>query len=83
MQQRRVVVTGMGAISPLGLDIPTLWDGIRNARSGTGPITICDVSTLETRFGGEVKNFDPINYMDRKEARRNDRFIHFAIAAAN
>lgn len=83
MQQRRVVVTGMGAISPLGLDIPTLWDGIRTARSGTGPITICDVSNLETRFGGEVKNFDPINYMDRKEARRNDRFIHFAIAAAN
>ena len=83
MQQRRVVVTGMGAISPLGLDIPALWDGIRTARSGTGPITICDVSNLETRFGGEVKNFDPTNYMDRKEARRNDRFIHFAIAAAN
>jgi 3-oxoacyl-[acyl-carrier-protein] synthase II len=83
MHQRRVVVTGMGAISPLGLDIPALWDGIRTARSGTGPITICDVSNLETRFGGEVKNFDPINYMDRKEARRNDRFIHFAIAAAN
>lgn len=83
MQQRRVVVTGMGAISPLGLDIHSLWDGIRTARSGTGPITICDVSNLETRFGGEVKNFDPTNYMDRKEARRNDRFIHFAIAAAN
>ena len=83
MHQRRVVVTGMGAISPLGLDIPALWDGIRTARSGTGPITICDVSNLETRFGGEVKNFDPTNYMDRKEARRNDRFIHFAIAAAN
>jgi 3-oxoacyl-[acyl-carrier-protein] synthase II len=83
MQQRRVVVTGMGAISPLGLDIPALWDGIRTARSGTGPITICDVSNLETRFGGEVKNFDPTNYMDRKEARRNDRFIHFAVAAAN
>jgi 3-oxoacyl-[acyl-carrier-protein] synthase II len=60
-----------------------LWDGIRTARSGTGPITICDVSNLETRFGGEVKNFDPTNYMDRKEARRNDRFIHFAVAAAN
>ena len=83
MHQRRVVVTGMGAISPLGLDIPALWDGIRTARSGTGPITICDVSNLETRFGGEVKNFDPTNYMDRKEARRNDRFIHFANAAAN
>lgn len=82
MQQRRVVVTGMGAISPLGLDIPSLWDGIRTARSGTGPITICDVSNLETRFGGEVKNFDPANYMDRKDVRRNDRFIHFAIAAA-
>lgn len=83
MKQRRVVVTGMGAVSPLGLDIPSLWEGIRTAKSGVGPITQCDVSNLETRFGGEVKNFDPANYMDRKDVRRNDRFIHFAIAAAN
>jgi 3-oxoacyl-[acyl-carrier-protein] synthase II len=80
--QRRVVITGMGAVSPLGLDVPSLWQGVREARSGVGPVTLCDVSGLESRIAGEVKGFDPQNYMDRKEARRNDRFIHFALAAA-
>jgi 3-oxoacyl-[acyl-carrier-protein] synthase II len=72
----------MGAVSPLGLDVPSLWQGVREARSGVGPITICDASSLESRIAGEVKGFDPQNYMDRKEVRRNDRFIHFALAAA-
>lgn len=80
---RRVVVTGMGAVSPLGLDVPALWQGIREARSGIGPITLCDASNLESRIAGEVPGFDPLNYMDRKEVRRNDRFIHLAIAAAS
>ncbi|MFO7167161.1 MAG: beta-ketoacyl-ACP synthase II [Chloroflexota bacterium] len=79
---RRVVITGMGAVSPLGLGVPALWQGIREARSGIGPITLCETEGLESRFGGEVRGFDPQNYMDRKEARRNDRFIHFAIAAS-
>ncbi|MCS6841694.1 MAG: beta-ketoacyl-ACP synthase II [Roseiflexus sp.] len=79
---RRVVVTGMGAVSPLGLDVPSLWQGIREARSGIGPITLCDASNLESRIAGEVRGFDPLNYMDRKEVRRNDRFIHLAVAAA-
>jgi len=79
---RRVVVTGMGAVSPLGLDVPALWQGIREARSGIGPITLCDASNLDSRIAGEVRGFDPYNYMDRKEVRRNDRFIHLAIAAA-
>ncbi len=79
---RRVVVTGMGAVSPLGLDVPALWQGIREARSGIGPITLCDASNLDSRIAGEVRGFDPCNYMDRKEVRRNDRFIHLAIAAA-
>lgn len=79
---RRVVVTGMGAVSPLGRDVASLWEGIRAARSGVRPVTLCDVSNLDSRFAGEVPDFDPANYMDRKEARRNDRFIHFAIAAA-
>lgn len=82
MKNRRVVITGMGAVSPLGLDTQSLWDGIHNARSGIGPITLFDASNLETRFAGEVKGFDANNYMDRKDIRRNDRFIHFAIAAA-
>jgi 3-oxoacyl-[acyl-carrier-protein] synthase II len=80
--ERRVVVTGMGAVSPLGLDVPTLWQGILEARSGVGPITLFDPSGLDTRFAAEVKGFDPTNYMDRKEARRNDRFVQFALAAA-
>lgn len=79
---RRVVVTGMGAVSPLGLDVPSLWQGIREARSGIGPITLFDASNLESRIAGEVRGFDPLNYMDRKEVRRNDRFIQLAIAAA-
>jgi len=79
---RRVVITGMGAVSPLGLDVPSLWQGIREARSGVGPITLCDADNLDSRIAGEVRGFDPHNYMDRKEVRRNDRFIHLAIAAA-
>lgn len=79
---RRVVITGMGAVSPLGLDVPALWQGIREARNGIGEITLCDASALDSRIAGEVRGFDPANYMDRKEVRRNDRFIHLAIAAA-
>jgi 3-oxoacyl-[acyl-carrier-protein] synthase II len=79
--ERRVVITGMGAVSPLGLDVPSLWQGIREARSGVGPVTLCDTVGLESRIAGEVKGFDAQNYMDRKEVRRNDRFIHFALAA--
>jgi len=79
--ERRVVVTGMGAVSPLGLDVPSLWQGVREARSGVGPVTLCDTTGLESRIAGEVKGFEAQNYMDRKEVRRNDRFIHFAIAA--
>lgn len=78
---RRVVVTGMGAVSPLGLDVPTLWQNIVAGRSGIAPITLFDPEGLDTRFAGEVKGFDPITYMDRKEARRTDRFVQFAIAA--
>jgi 3-oxoacyl-[acyl-carrier-protein] synthase II len=80
--ERRVVITGMGAVSPLGLDVPELWQGVREGRSGVGPVTLCDTTGLESRIAGEVKGFDPQNYMDRQEVRRNDRFIHFALAAA-
>ncbi len=79
--ERRVVVTGMGAISPLGLSVAELWQGIVTARSGVGPITLFDPAGFDTRFAAEVKGFDPTNYMDRKEARRTDRFVQFAVAA--
>lgn len=81
MNHRRVVVTGLGAVSPLGLNVPELWHGITTGQSGIGPITLFDPENLETRFAGEVKGFDPTNYMDRKEARRTDRFVQFATAA--
>ncbi|HEX5688660.1 MAG TPA: beta-ketoacyl synthase N-terminal-like domain-containing protein, partial [Roseiflexaceae bacterium] len=80
--ERRVVITGLGAVSPLGLDVPSLWQGVRDGLSGVGPVTLCDTTGLESRIAGEVKGFEPANYMDRKEVRRNDRFIHFALAAA-
>jgi 3-oxoacyl-[acyl-carrier-protein] synthase II len=78
---RRVVITGMGAVSPLGLDVPTLWQGVLEARSGIGPITRFDPAQMDTHFAGEVKDFDPTNYMERKEARRTDRFVHLVAAA--
>src|SRR4026208_68430 len=80
--ERRVVVTGMGAVSPLGLDVPSLWQGVREARSGVGPVTLCDVSGLESRIAGGVTGFAPQNERGRNEARRNARCIHFALAAA-
>lgn len=80
--ERRVVVTGMGAVSPLGLSVPELWQGIVEARSGVGPITLFDATGFDTRFAGEVKGFDPTQYLDRKEARRTDRFVQLAVAAS-
>ncbi len=79
----RVVITGMGAITPLGLDVPTLWQGIKEARSGIGPITRFATDGFDTSFAGEVKGFDPTTILDRKEARRTDRVIQYAIAATD
>ncbi len=78
----RVMVTGMGIISPLGLDVETTWDGIVNGRSGVDLITAFDTEGYDTHFAAEVKGFDPENYLDRKEARRMDRFAQFAAVAA-
>lgn len=78
----RVVVTGMGALTPLGLDINTTWEGLVEGKSGIDHITQFDASSLETRFAGEVKGFDPVEYMGRKEARRMDRFSQLAVAAS-
>lgn len=78
---KRVVVTGLGAITPLGLSIAETWEALLSARSGIDHITRFDTSQLRTTFAGEVKNFDPQNYMDRKEARRLDLNIQYALAA--
>ena len=78
----RVVVTGMGALTPLGLDINTTWEGLVDGKSGINHIAQFDASSLETRFAGEVKGFEPVEYMGRKEARRMDRFSQLAVAAS-
>ena len=78
----RVVVTGLGMVSPLGLDMPTTWDGLIHGRSGMDYLTAFATEGFDTTFGAEVKEFDASNYLDRKEARRMDRFVHFAIAAS-
>ncbi|MGD9711174.1 MAG: beta-ketoacyl-ACP synthase II [Thermomicrobiales bacterium] len=78
----RVVVTGAGAVSPLGIGVDTLWQGLLDGRSGIRQIENFDVSDLEVRIGGEVPNFDPRDYMDAKLAKRMDRFSHFSVTAA-
>ncbi len=77
----RVVITGLGAITPLGHTVPDTWSALLAGQSGIAPITRFDTSELRTKFAGEVKNFSPENYMDRKEARRLDPFIQFALVA--
>lgn len=78
---RRVVVTGLGIISPLGIGIKENWQALCEGRSGIGPITRFDTTEYETKIAGEVKNFDPTSFLDRKEARKMDPFIHYALAA--
>lgn len=79
---RRVVVTGLGAITPVGHDVETSWRAVVEGRSGIGPVTLVPVDHLPVRIAGEVKGFDPTTVMEAKEARRADRFSQFAVAAA-
>jgi 3-oxoacyl-[acyl-carrier-protein] synthase II len=79
--ERRVVVTGIGLVTPLGIGNEETWQGVLAGKSGIGPITRFDAKDLPSRIAGEVKGFDPSQFMDRKEARRNDLFIQFGLAA--
>lgn len=81
MNAKRVVVTGMGVISPLGLDVPALWQNLTAGRSGIAAITLFDSSDMSVRIAGEAHGFEPTDYMSAKDARRADRFTQFAIAA--
>ena len=81
--ERRVVVTGMGLLSPLGVGVKANWEAALAGRSGIGPITRFDTSRLGTTFGGEVRGFDPTTVMDAKEVRRYNTFIHYAMGAAH
>jgi 3-oxoacyl-[acyl-carrier-protein] synthase II len=78
----RVAVTGLGAVTPLGLDVESSWDACRRGRSGIVPISLCDASDLSTRIAGEVKGFDAADHLGLKEARRTSRCVAFGLAAA-
>ena len=82
MSKRRVVVTGLGIVSPLGNDLATSWDGIVNGRSGIGPITHFDPSAFTTRIAGEVRDFDIGKWVSPKDARKMEEFIHYGVAAS-
>lgn len=82
MDLKRVVVTGLGSITPIGNDVATTWENALKGVSGAGPITHFDTSKFKTQFACEVKDFDPTKYMDRKEARKCDRYTQLAIASA-
>jgi len=79
--QRRVVITGMGAVTSLGLDVPTFWQAIKQGENGITHIERIDTSDLPTKVAAEIKDFDPCNFMDKKEAKRTDRFSQYAMAA--
>ena len=80
--KRRVVVTGMGAITPVGNDVATTWRSLIEGKSGTAPITKFDASNFPVRFAAEVKGFNPLDFMDRKEAKRADHYTQYAVAGA-
>jgi 3-oxoacyl-[acyl-carrier-protein] synthase II len=81
MTRRRVAVTGLGIVSPVGIGVPVAWDAVLSARSGVGPITRFDASAFPTRIAAEVKGFDVGTYLSAKEARRYDTFIHYGLVA--
>src|SRR5258706_1214110 len=83
MELKRVVVTGMGALTPLGNSVADYWNGLINGVSGADMITQFDASKFRTKFACEVKNFDPIQFLDKKEARKIDRFTQLALVASD
>jgi 3-oxoacyl-[acyl-carrier-protein] synthase II len=82
LRKRRVVVTGLGCVTPVGNDVPSTWEALLAGKSGGGPITRFDASKCKVQFACEVKGFDPSQYMDRKEIKRSDLFTQYALAAS-
>ncbi|MGC6423202.1 MAG: beta-ketoacyl-ACP synthase II [Flavobacteriaceae bacterium] len=83
MNPRRVVVTGLGALTPIGNTLSAYWEGLLSGTSGAAPITYFDASLFKTQFACELKNFDPLDHFDRKEARKIDRFAQYALVASD
>ena len=82
MKKRRVVVTGMGAVTAIGIGLKDFWEGLVSGRNGVDLITRFDTTNFDTKFAAEVKNFDPLNYIDKKASKRMDRFTQFALASS-
>lgn len=78
----RVVITGMGAVTPIGNDVASFWEGLKTGKNGIGPISHFDTTNFKAKLAAEVKDFDPALYMDKREAKRMDHYCHFAVAAA-
>ena len=83
MGLKRVVVSGLGALTPIGNDIKSYWDGLKSGVSGADKITYFDTSKFKTQFACELKGYDPMNFFDRKESRRLDRFSQYAIVSSD
>ncbi len=83
MELKRVVVTGLGALTPIGNTVSQYWDGLKNGKSGCAPITYFDTEKFKTKFACEVKGFDPLQHFDRKEARKLDRFSQYALVSSD
>ncbi len=82
LERKRVVITGLGAITPIGNTLSEYWDGLLAGKNGIPPITLFDPSRHDCRFAGEVKGYDPHDYLERKEAKRMDRFAQFGVSAS-
>ena len=83
MQRKRVVVTGLGALTPIGNNVEAYWEGLKNGKSGSAPITYFDTEKFKTKFACELKGYDPMEYFDRKEARKLDRFAQYALVSSD
>ncbi|NNK11602.1 MAG: beta-ketoacyl-ACP synthase II [Flavobacteriaceae bacterium] len=83
MELKRVVVTGLGALTPIGNTLDQYWEGLKTGKSGSAPITYYDAEKFKTKFACEIKNFDALNYFDRKEARKLDRFAQYALVSSD
>ena len=81
-QNRRVVVTGLGAITPVGKNVAETWEALKGGVSGIAPITLFDTTDYKAKLGAEVKDFNPLNYMDKSETLRTDRYTQLALVAA-
>ncbi len=82
MKQRRVAITGLGALTPIGNNVKEFWEGLTSGRNGAGPITRFDATDFDTKFACEIKDFDPLDYIDKKSVRRMDPYTRYALAAS-